>query len=495
MSKILDGGRISSVRKDVTEFTSSIASDARLFDAVININKAHILMLVEQRIIKISEGATLVEALINTSKVEPNSTAEDIHMAIEEQVLNKVGPEIAGNLHIGKSRNDQVATAIRIELRKELLDLMDYLIQMQESLASTASNHMATVILGYTHLQPAQPVTFSHYLLSFFDALERDLKRFQETYVRINLCPMGAGALATTSFGINRERVATLLGFDDLLENSIDAVSSRDFILETLAVLILTGLDISRLAEDLIIWSSPDFGVIELPDEFTSTSSIMPQKKNPEILEVIRARTSNLLGAFVACSTILKGLPTTYNLDFQEITPNLWDSIETIRSSLNMFSKLIPNLQVSQNIATKALNTFSTATELANMLVRKHNLPFRKAHKIVGALVKFLLNSKMSFAETSPELLQKIGKETSAVKLNVPWSDISESIDPIKNVEYCKVMGGPSPSEVKRMLSIRNQRIVFAKSNLKKIKEKINKAEHKLQSEVESSLSSHTSKE
>ena len=247
-------------------------------------------------------------------------------MAVEEAVLKETGPEVGGNLHIAKSRNDQVTTAIRMQLRNELVGLMLQVLDMQRSLLETAAKHVDTVILEYTHLQAAQPVTFAHYLLSHVQALERDLNRLQGAYERVNMCPLGAGALATTSFPISRQRTAALLGFDSVLENSIDAVGSRDFILETQSALTLLAVNLSRLAEDLIIWSSQEFGTVELPDEFTSTSSIMPQKKNPEVLEVIRARASYALGDFVASAAALKSLPTVYNLDFQEVTPKLWAS-------------------------------------------------------------------------------------------------------------------------------------------------------------------------
>ena len=312
-----------------------------------------------------------------------------------------------------------MTTAIRMELRKKLLDLMLSVMQMQESLAETAEKHVETVILEYTHLQPAQPVTFAHYLISRFDALERDLQRLQGAYVRVNLCPMGAGALATTSFPINRERVAELLGFDGLVENSIDAVGSRDFILETIAALTLTAVNLSQLAEDLIVWSSPDFGVVELPDDFTSTSSMMPQKKNPEVPEVIRARASHVLGDFVAAAAAMKGMPSTYNLDFQEVTPKLWEAVESVNSSLKMLAMLIPELKVQSDVSEKGLKSFVAATELANMLVRKYNVPFRSAHKIVGALVKTLIESKQTFKDATPAMLAKVAKDTVGITLAV----------------------------------------------------------------------------
>jgi argininosuccinate lyase len=486
MSKILHGGRIGALRKDVVEFTSSIKDDVKLSKAVIAINKAHVVMLTEQKIIKQADGAKLLAALTKHTDVKLDASSEDVHMAVEEAVLKEVGWKTGGNLHIAKSRNDQVATAIRMALRRNLLSLMLSVVQMQESIAETAEKHTKTVILEYTHLQPAQPVTFAHYLLSYFDALERDLQRLQETYARVNLCPMGAGALATTSFPINRERVAELLGFNGVVENSIDAVGSRDFILETTAALTLIAVNLSRLAEDLIVWSSPDFGVIELPDEFASTSSIMPQKKNPEVLEVIRARASHVLGDFVASAAALKSLPSTYNLDFQEITPKLWATVENVSSALDMFVKLIPNLKVTADVSSKALTSFAAATELANMLVRKYNVPFRLAHKIIGALVKQLIEVKQTFLNATPELLQKIAQDSVGIKLVVKAGDIADSIDTLKIVETYTVTGGPAPTEVGRALTARKKRLVLAKSTVSKLKQRLNEAESKLKATVKS---------
>src|SRR5208283_937917 len=377
MSKILHGGRLTSVREDVAKFTSSRKDDERLAMAVVEINEAHVVMLMEQKIIQRQDGAKILKALSKLSNVKLDPAAEDVHMAVEEAILKETGPEVGGNLHIAKSRNDQVTTAIRIQLRNDLVELMLKVLEMQESLLEKAGKHVDTVILEYTHLQAAQPVTFAHYLISWVQALERDLRRLQEAYERVNMCPLGASALATTSFPINRVRTASLLGFNLVLENSIDAVGSRDFILETQSALTLLAVNLSRLAEDLIIWSSAEFGTVELPDEFTSTSSIMPQKKNPEVLEVIRARASYALGDFVASAAALKSLPSTYNLDFQEVTPKLWASTDNLASSLGIFAQLMPNLKVSTNVESKAGAGFVSATELANMLVRKYNVAFR----------------------------------------------------------------------------------------------------------------------
>lgn len=259
---MLHGGRLGDVRLDVANFTSSRKDDSRLAEAVIAINKAHVSMLIEQKIIKKEDGAKILAALAKLSASNLDPSAEDVHMAVEEAVLAQTGPEVGGNMHTAKSRNDQVATAIRIQLRKELLTIMQEVLDMQQSLFETANKHLHTIILEYTHLQAAQPVTFAHYLISQYDALGRDLQRLTGAYERVNLCPLGACALATTSFPINRKRTAELLGFNDVLENSIDAVGSRDFIVETIAALNLIAVNLSRFAEDLIIWSSAEFSTI-----------------------------------------------------------------------------------------------------------------------------------------------------------------------------------------------------------------------------------------
>ncbi len=481
---MLHGGRLGNVREDVAKFCSSRKDDARLADAVLAINKAHVAMLMEQKIIQWQNGAKILLSLqkLDSKKLDPN--AEDVHMAVEEAVLAETGPEVGGNLHVAKSRNDQVTTAIRMALRNELLNIMELVVEMQESLLVTASKHTETVILEYTHLQAAQPVTFGHYLLMHADALGRDLDRLNGAYGHVNLCPLGAGALATTSFPINRKATAQLLGFKDVLENSLDAVGSRDFIVETQAALALLAVNLSRLAEDLIIWSSAEFGTVELPDEFTSTSSIMPQKKNPEVLEVIRARASYALGDYVAATAAIKSLPTTYNLDFQEVTPKLWASTDNLTASLSIFAQLIPNIKVSSEVESKAAAGFVGATELANILVSKHGVAFRTSHKIVGALVKSLIESKQTLLDATPELLEKTAHEVANVKLTVKSEEIVSCTNPRKLIETYKVLGGPSPAEVERAITARKQSLNQAKTSLGKLKENLTNADTALNKTV-----------
>jgi len=489
MSVLFKGGRLTSTRRDVLSFVSSLQSDKRLLKPVIKINEAYVVMLMEQKVIEWSTGVKILQALGESKAgIKHRRFVEDVHMSVEEEIVKKTGPEIGGNLHVGKSRNDQVSTAIRMELRENLIDLILLVTKLQETLIELAKKHVETIIPGYTHLQPAQPVTFAHYLLSYADMLERSLQRLEENYRRVNLCPMGAGALATSSFPINRERVADLLGFNGVLENSIDAVSSRDFILETLASLTIMAVDVSRLTEDLIIWSSPDFGIIELPDDFSSTSSIMPQKKNPEVLEVIRARMSHILGNFVTSATTLKSLPSSYNLDFQEVTPRLWESIESIASSVDVLSKLVNRLKVGKDVFGKPFLNFSTSTELVNMLVRKYRVPFRTAHKIIGALAKHLIEKGLTLSDVTPELLQTVAKGSSFLLSDIKIEDIRASVDPSKFVRAHNVRGGPSPIEVKRMIRIRKKWMILSKARLSEKKSGLDEAEEKLQSVVRAYL-------
>jgi argininosuccinate lyase len=485
LSKLLRGGRIGSARIDVVKFTGSIKSDEKILESVIKINQAHVIMLLEQKIIDNKIGTKLLSALIDLDpQIILNQKLEDVHLAVEEKVNDKVGSQAGGNLHIAKSRNDQVATAIRMRLRTEILEIIGIIASLQISLNEIGLKHTKTLVPSYTHLHPAQPITFGHLLISYVDALQRSLKRLEETFPRINLCPMGAGAIATTSFPINRERTAKLLGFAGVLENSIDAVGSRDFVLETLANLSLLAIDISRITEDLILWSAPDFGIIDLPENFAFTSSIMPQKKNPDVLEVIRARMSNILGNFVSSATMMKALPSGYNLDLQELTPKLWETIDIISSSMIMLSELVKNLNLNKNIFTKKVLKYSTTTELANLLVIKYRIPFRTSHKIIGAVVKILLENNLKLSDLKPELINKTAKEYAGINLAVELEDIKDRINPKKFVESHKAMGGPAPTEVERMLKNRLELIKKSEDNLNEKNLILKKAELLMKSEI-----------
>ena len=485
MSDLLRKGRLDSARKDVILFTSSAEDDKKILKQIVDINKAHIIMLVENGIIGKNDGGKILQALAGLEKkVKLRPEHEDAHVAIEEEVISAIGEEIGGNLNLAKSRNDQVATAIRMKLRQDILRIAESIVNLQESLLKKAERNIETLIPGYTHLQPAQPITFVHYLLAQFDALQRDLGRLQEAYSRVDLCPMGAGALASTSFPIKRERVAELLGFSGVLENSLDAVSTRDFLLEALAVVSVMAVNVTRIAEDLIIWSTMEFGIVELPDEFAFTSSIMPQKKNPDVLEVIRARMTQIIGDFVASATLLKALPTGYNLDFQEATPKLWSATETAHRCLNILSEVISNLKVHSTVMKSELS-FLAATEIANMLVQDHGVPFRTAHRIVGAAVKNLVEEGKSLRDLKPEMLAKISRRILESSVKIEKRELSRIVDLSKCIESYNVRGGPSKKEAERMLKERWRVLADSKDWICGKEDKIETAEKMLNREVE----------
>jgi len=322
--KITRGGRLTGdLTEDVARLTSSAEHDPYIADAVVEINLAHVLALVKGGYLSGEEGRWLASALgeLHGKALTVPPDMEDIHMVIEEEVTKKVGPDLGGKLHTGKSRNDQVATAVRMRLRDFLIEILSEVNSLQAALFRKASGAAEVVMPGFTHLQHAQPVTAGHYLLAYFDMFGRDFQRIRECFARVNLSPMGAAALAGTGFRVNRDLTASYLGFDGLVENTIDAVSSRDFAIEAVSALSIMMAQVSRISEEIVIWSSQEFGYLDLPDDHSSTSSIMPQKKNPVTAEVLRAKSADVFGELTAMVCIMKGLPLAYNLDMQEVTP------------------------------------------------------------------------------------------------------------------------------------------------------------------------------
>jgi argininosuccinate lyase len=481
MSKLFRKGILKAAKKDAVQFVSSSQDDTRIYNQIIKINKAHIIMLLENNIIKKQEGKMLLLTLQKMGEKKGfNMEFEDAHAAIEEHVIETLGYEIGGNLNLAKSRNDQVVTAIRMQLREDL----------QKELFRKAEKSLDDVIPGYTHLQQAQPISYSHYLIAQFDFLQRDLDRLIEAYKRVNVSPMGAGALATTSFPIKRVRVANLLGFTGILENSLDAVGTRDFILEILAILSILAVNITRFVEDLIIWSSEEFGLIILPDDYSFTSSIMPQKKNPDVLEVIRARMSSILGSFITSEIILKSLPSAYNLDFQEVTPKLWQAIDIVKGSLKMLSHIIQKIITNPNIVDKLSSTFITSTELANMLVQKYHVPFRTAHNIVGTTVKKLSEKGKNLQNVEPNLLKEISQDFFNIKLEVSKEDIQKAVNPVFCVESHRAVGGPSKKRIIQALLERKKIFESLENNLLKIKKKNEESNFHLKDQVSNYIKS-----
>ncbi|HKM76159.1 MAG TPA: argininosuccinate lyase [Candidatus Bathyarchaeia archaeon] len=444
MSSILRTGRLAQTRKSVVKFISSIDYDTHIVHATILVNEAHILALVSAGVIEKRDAKKILKALRESERqIKPRENVEDIHVLIEEFVTKKTGAEIGGWMHLGKSRNDQVVTAIRITLREEILEMARLLVSLEDTLLGLARKHMGTVFPGYTHLQPAQPITFAHYLEALADAFLRDSLRIDQTYQRVNKSPMGAAAIAGTSFNLNRDLVARLLGFEGLVENSLDAVGTRDFAVETLGVCSIIALDISRVAQDLIFYSSNDVELIEIPDEFTSTSSIMPQKKNPDPLEIMRARCARVIGNYVSAATTLHALPSGFNLDFQEITPLIWSSIDTIKSCLKLLCELIPRIRVNKDIANRDSLRLIAATEIANVLVRAEGIPFRTAHHVVGRAVKTMLAGDVQQL-TRQEWKRILGRDLK----EQTFRRINETFNLRTVIRTYRTKGSPNPKQM-----------------------------------------------
>jgi len=485
--EILRGSRLQPQPLDVASFTSSVASDTWLIQAVIRINQAHVLMLFEQGLLNAHEASSLLKALEEVPPDLPlDPSLEDVHMNVELFVTKKLGEEVGGKLHLAKSRNDQVATAIRMVLREQLLGIVEKTISLVETLLKRAEEHLNTPMPGYTHLQHAQPVTLAHYLLAYADSFTRSSERLMDSYRRVNRCPMGAAALATTSFKLDRFRVAELLGFEGLIENSMDAVSARDFAVEVLAGMAVLMTDLSRLCEELILWSTAEFGFVDIPDEYASTSSIMPHKKNPVVAELIRAKAGTVYGSLMAALSILKALPMSYNLDLQELTPHLWEACRNTSSSVSMAVGMLKSIRFNVKRLREVLNRSQVeATELANLLVRSLGIPFRQAHKAVGSLVRYA-ESKSTLIKDLP--LNEV-KDVLSRELNRPVKlddELVKVLNPEFNLDLYRVTGGPAPVEVRRMLDQRVRVLSDLSATVKSKRSHISDSLAKLKSLVNS---------
>ena len=458
----LRAGRLSKkMSEDAANYTSSLEFDKYIFEADIECNLAHTTMLSQQGIIEYSVANKILDALKDLKKegigaLDLDPSVEDIHMAVENYVTSKIGKE-AGFMHTAKSRNDQVATDLRIVLKVKIKEIQKDIIDFIEGLADFAQENTETIIIGYTHLQHAQPTTFAHHLMAYAHSLKRDYERLKDTYKRVNINPLGSAAMTTTSFPINRDITTEILGFDSIMENSMDAVSSRDFIAETVFDLSMLVTTLSKICEEMVLWSTHEFGLITISDEFSSTSSIMPQKKNPDVAEIARAKTAVLYGELNTILTILKAIPYTYNRDLQEITPHLWNGVETAHSTLNIVRDMVLSIQINKERGLElARANFATATDLADVIVREKQMPFRIAHKIVGRMVTDALDSNMKPEEIDQAFLDEITVEITGNPLGLNNELISKALDPLENVKMRKVPGGPSPEMVN--LALKNLR-------------------------------------
>lgn len=396
MSKLWGGRFTKGTDKLVEEYTASIGFDKALAEEDVQGSLAHVAMLGKCGIIPQEDAETIRAGLlkvlekVKAGEIEFSVSDEDIHMNIEKHLIAEVGP-VGGKLHTGRSRNDQVATDMHLYLRERVVQLTGLLHALQEALIGQAKDNVDTIVPGYTHLQRAQPILFAHHLMAYVSMFRRDAERLTDSYKRINVLPLGAGALAGTTFPIDRHFVAEQLGFEGVYENSLDAVSDRDFIVEFLANASLIMTHLSRLSEELVLWSSTEFGFVELDDAFCTGSSIMPQKKNPDVPELVRGKTGRVYGNLMGLLTVLKSLPLAYNKDMQEDKEGMFDTVTTLTGALQLFAPMIATMKVNKGRMREAVNTdFSNATDIADFLVGK-GLPFRQAHEVIGKTVLYCI--------------------------------------------------------------------------------------------------------
>jgi argininosuccinate lyase len=401
------GGRFTQpTDKFVEEFTASIDFDKRLYHQDIRGSIAHARMLGKQGIIPLKDVHAIEKGLneillqIEAGKFDFSVSLEDIHMNIESRLSAKIG-EAGKRLHTGRSRNDQVALDIRLYLRDEIVEISAYLDMLIDSLIKQAEANLGVIMPGYTHLQTAQPILFSHHMLAYVEMVKRDKARYEDCLKRVNVLPLGAGALAGTTFPIDREHVAELLDFPEVTRNSLDSVSDRDFAIEFLAASSILMMHLSRFSEELILWSTSEFRFVDLSDAFCTGSSIMPQKKNPDVPELVRGKTGRVYGNLMALLTLMKGLPLAYNKDMQEDKEPLFDTIDTVKGSLKIFADMIGEMRVNAPaMRAAAARGFSTATDVADYLVRK-GMAFRDAHEAVGKAVQYCIENEMELRELS----------------------------------------------------------------------------------------------
>lgn len=482
MSNILRRGRlVNTPDEDIIDFTSSMKWDRWIFDADILVDFAHTLMLSEQGIIDKKDCINILKGLmiIKDEGIESlDYSYEDIHISLESKLVDIIGEDAGGRMHSGRSRNDEVATCIRLTLREEILSLLKELHNLRITLYNIAVNNIETIMPGFTHLQHAQPTTFAHHLISHMDAIGRDIERVLSAYIRINLSPLGSAAFASTGFNIDREFTCRLLGFDGLIENSMDGVSSRDFLIESISVTTNIMINLSKIAEELIIWSTSEFAFIELDDKYASTSSIMPQKKNPDSAELLRGKTGIVVGSLMGIITTCKALPMSYNRDLQEATPHIWNSMTTTRSSVRIMEGMLRTMNIDVNqMNLKSSIGFTTATELADTIVRTTGIPFRTAHQIVGIIARNNTNPNLyDIDQVSYSILNiKLSSKGLTEKL------IQEALNPISNIRKRKIIGGPAFNTIRQSLDNR-------KNSLEKEKEKIDKLKLKSENSLQELL-------
>ncbi len=472
---------------ETRSFVSSLIDDSRILDDDLNCTEAHDIMLHEQGLLSREELTKILKSLEKLrrewveGKLKLEGEYEDVHELVEAYVILDVGPEVGGKLHSGRSRNDQVATDIRMHLRFDLLTISQTILRLVRICLSRAEEEKATPMLLYTHTQQAQVGTFGHYLLSFTDILLRDYQRLQECYDRVNASPLGAGPVGGTSIPIDRNRTAFLLGFDSLVKNSLDASSSRDFIIEAVASLAILMTNICRIANDIILWNSSEFGLVELADEFASVSSIMPHKKNPTTLELIRGKTSRVEGDLIALLGISKGLPSGYSSDLQEMKPILWNCLDTTLTSLRILTVILESLIIRKDRMEKmAQESYVFALDLAEHLTVEGLLSFRQAHTLVGTLVREMVNRRIEPNSLTPKIVEALAKKVLGRQIKIPSSVIEDVTDPRRCLANRSSLGSPNPKHVEQLLQESRKIVLTAEEALATRLEKLETSRAKL---------------
>ncbi|HAY38928.1 MAG TPA: argininosuccinate lyase [Desulfobacteraceae bacterium] len=447
MSEKLWNGRFSEkTDKMVEDFTSSIDIDKRLYSYDIEGSIAHCRMLAKASIISDTDALALIEGLglikreIERGEFRFDKSLEDIHMHIETRLIEKVG-KVAQKLHTARSRNDQVVLDVRMYLRDETLNTVKYLVKLSRVMVGLAKTYIDVVLPGYTHLQRAQPVLLSHHFMAYYEMFSRDIDRFNDGLRRINVLPLGSAAMAGTTYPIDREYTAQLLGFPEVSANSIDAVSDRDFIIEFLSAASICMVHLSRMSEELILWSSSEFGFIELPDSFATGSSIMPQKKNPDVPELVRGKTGRVFGDLISLLTMMKSLPLSYNRDMQEDKTALFQTVDILKKCIEIYIKMLPKLKINREVMEQATSKgFLNATDMADYLVAS-GMPFRQAHGCVGEAVAYAFSQKKELHELT---LNELKSFSSHIK-----KDIFQILTTDRMINRRKSIGGTALECVK----------------------------------------------
>jgi argininosuccinate lyase len=416
MSEKLWGGRFSQATDQLVEkFNASIDVDKRLYASDIKGSIAHLKMMANEGIITKAEADILIQGLdrvkakMDQNEIPFTDSLEDIHMHVED-ALGRESGDLAKKLHTGRSRNDQVALDIRIYLKEETLNIIQMLKDFQKALVTMARKHLDVIMPGYTHMQRAQPVLFSHHLLAYYEMMGRDIQRFEDSLKRVDVMPLGTAALAGTTYPLNREYTRQVLDFGRVSENSIDSVSDRDFVMESISHASICMIHLSRLSEELILWSSSEFSFITISDAFTTGSSIMPQKKNPDVAELVRGKTGRVVGNLMAILTTMKSLPMAYNKDMQEDKEPLFDTIDTLKICTEVYTRMMPNIQVNAEKMKQACKQgFLNATDFADYLVNR-GMAFRQAHSVAGRAVAFGLSQNKELDDLTLEELQSFSE-------------------------------------------------------------------------------------